>query len=328
MTKEYGQLFFSRCGIPNTLKEMVIRNFLFHRVNEEKDVIWPPMRPSLFLSIIKQLTKKFTVVSLEQYLNNPPAFQTKRRLATISFDDGYKDNIEFAAPILKKFNCPASFYVVSGCIDNNIPTWTYILDNIFQKTSQKDINLHYIFVPAKFKNIPLQLITPADQLIKDIKIWLKKISNQQRQLILKEISEQCNDVPLPVNKMMSWSDIRQLDQDGFIIGSHSHTHPLLASLQVEEEISAELKVSSQKIKQEIGKRPQTISYPVGNYDERVVRLSKEAGYQYGLAVGQQFFRTDKDDDFKIPRAELHQEAAWKVQMRISGIYSLAKRIWP
>ncbi len=307
---------------------MVIRNFLFHRVHEEKDAIWPPMKPSLFFSIIKQLTKKFTVVSLEQYLNDPGSFQTRRRLATVSFDDGYKDNIEFAAPILKKFNCPASFYVVSGCIENNIPTWTYILDNIFQKTKQAGIDLHYDFVPEKFKNISLELITPGNQIIKDIKIWLKKISNQQRLLILREISEQCNDVPLPVNKMMSWNDVRELDLDGFVIGSHSHTHPLLASLEQEEEISAELKVSAQLIKQETGKWPQTISYPVGNYDERVVRLSKETGYKYGLAVGQQFFKTGKDDHFKIPRAELHQEPGWKVQMRISGIYSLAKRIWP
>ena len=306
---------------------MVIRNFLFHRVNEEKDVIWPPMKPLLFHRIIKQLTKKFTVVSLEHYLNDPGSFQTRRRLATICFDDGYKDNIEFAAPILKKFNCPASFYVVSGCIDNNIPTWTYILDNVFQNTKQKTIDLPYDFVPEKFKNIPLQLITPEDQVIKDIKIWLKKISNQQRLLILKEISEQCDDVPFPVNKMMSWNDIRQLAGDEFIIGSHSHTHPLLASLDREEEILAELNVSALKIKQETGKWPQTISYPVGSYDERVIRLSKETGYQYGLAVGQQFFKTDKDDKFKIPRAELHQEPAWKVQMRIRGIYSLAKRIW-
>ncbi len=307
---------------------MVIRNFLFHRVNDEKDVIWPPMKPALFFSIIKQLTKNFTVVSLEHYLNEPGSFPNRRRLATISFDDGYKDNIEFAAPILKKFNCPASFYVVSGCIDNNIPTWTYIMDNVFQKTKKKGIDLQYDFVPEKFKNVPLQFITPDNQIIKDIKIWLKGISNQQRLLILQEISEQCDDVPLPANKMMSWNDIRQLDQEGFIIGSHSHTHPLLASLEGEEEISAELKVSAQKIKQETGKWPQTISYPVGSYDERVVRLSKETGYQYGLAVGQTFYNTDKDSRFEIPRAELHQEPAWKVQMRISGMYSLVKRIWP
>jgi peptidoglycan/xylan/chitin deacetylase (PgdA/CDA1 family) len=127
--------------------------------------------------------------------------------------------------------------------------------------------------------------------------------------------------------MMSWNDIRQLESNGFIIGSHSHTHPMLASLQNESEISDELKISAQRIQQELGRIPQTISYPIGSYDERVVSLSAMAGYQYGLAVKQQFFKPGKDDVFKIPRVELYQERWWKVKMRMNGIYSRVKNIW-
>jgi peptidoglycan/xylan/chitin deacetylase (PgdA/CDA1 family) len=103
---------------------------------------------------------------------------------------------------------------------------------------------------------------------------------------------------------------------------------MLASLQNESEIYEELKTSAQKIKQETGKFPKTISYPIGSFDERVVRLSGKAGYQYGLAVKQQFFNSAKDDAFRIPRVELYQEPWWKVQMRIHGIYSRIKKIWP
>ncbi|MBK7956947.1 MAG: polysaccharide deacetylase family protein [Bacteroidetes bacterium] len=35
------------------------------------------------------------------------------------FDDGYLDNLEYAAPILAKYKVPASFYVVTDCIDQN-----------------------------------------------------------------------------------------------------------------------------------------------------------------------------------------------------------------
>jgi peptidoglycan/xylan/chitin deacetylase (PgdA/CDA1 family) len=135
-------------------------------------------------------------------------------------------------------------------------------------------------------------------------------------------------VPLPENKMMNWKDVRRLDSNGFIIGSHSHTHPMLASLQNESEISDELKISAQRIQQEVGKFPLTISYPIGSFDERVVGLAKKEGYQYGLAVKQQFFKHGKDDVFKIPRVELYQEPWWKVQMRMSGVYSRLKKIWP
>ena len=110
---------------------MLLKNYLFHRVSDERDLQWPPMKPFMFESIIRQLVKKNKVVLLEDILLNPEAFsKNSNQYVTISFDDGYKDNIDFAAPILKKNNCPASFYIVTNSIDTNTPTWTYLVDFI------------------------------------------------------------------------------------------------------------------------------------------------------------------------------------------------------
>ena len=307
---------------------MKIRNFLFHRVSDEEDAMWPPMKPSLFSRIISYLTQHFTIVPLEHWLDDPAKFQTKRKIATVSFDDGYKDNIEMAVPILDKYKCPASFYVVTDCIDKNIPTWTYIIDNVFWKTKKQHIELNFDFVPEKFKYLQLKINNHPNPEIKEVKPWLKKLPNTQRLLIMQSILSQCDDEPVPQNMMMSWDDIRRLDSYGFIIGSHSHTHPMLESLPHESEISDELKVSAQRIQQEVGKFPLTISYPIGSFDERVVGLSEKAGYRYGLAVQQQFFKPGKDAVFKIPRVELFQEPWWKVQIRMNGVYSRVKKIWP
>src|SRR5438045_4375919 len=111
---------------------MIVRNFLFHRVSDKSDVLWPPMHPILFEKIIKFLTYNYEVGLLEDLLENPLAFQNKKSIATVLFDDGYKDNLEVAAPILLRYKCPASFYVVTDCIDKGIPTWTYITDHFFQ----------------------------------------------------------------------------------------------------------------------------------------------------------------------------------------------------
>src|SRR5687767_9198859 len=102
---------------------MLVKNFLFHRVSEEKDELWPPMTPALFDRIIQLLTKKYRVVGLEDFQEGLSTDGKGRKLATVLFDDGYKDNIEYAAPILKKYHCHASFYIVTNCIDKNIPTW-------------------------------------------------------------------------------------------------------------------------------------------------------------------------------------------------------------
>ena len=300
-----------------------IRNFLFHRVSNEADAMWPPMKPELFERIIATLTKNYTVVPLEHYLDDAGAFASRKKIATVLFDDGYKDNLEIAAPILSKYKCPASFYVVTDCIDRNIPTWTYILDDRFSKTRKEKIELDFDFVPQKFKVVVLN-DTGTNK--KEIKPWLKKLSNRQRQLVLENILQQCDDVSLPQNRMMNWGEVKQLANEGFIIGSHSHTHPMLASLQNENEIKEELTVSGEKIKTELGFFPATISYPIGSFDERVTKLAKETGYKYGLAVEQQFYQSSKNDLYKIPRVELYQEPWWKVQMRMKGIYSAIKNI--
>ncbi|MBL0272551.1 MAG: polysaccharide deacetylase family protein [Chitinophagaceae bacterium] len=277
------------------------------------------MKPALFSRIIEYLVRKYTVVPLEHFLESPSSFKSAKELATVLFDDGYKDNIEFAVPILQKNQCSASFYIVTDCIDKNIPTWTYLIDNVLQTTRKKKIELEYDFVPEKLKSIQLQVSQGYGALAKEIKPWMKKLSNTNRLKIAESILSQCNDVQLPKNKMMNWDDIRQMGTDGFIIGSHSHTHPMLASLEDEKEIVDELRISALRIKQETGKIPLTISYPIGSFDERITRLAKPEGYKYGLAVEQRFYNYPSDN-MAIPRVELYQEPWWKVQLHLKGNY--------
>ncbi len=304
---------------------MVIKNFLFHRVSDEVDSLWPPMKPALFARIIEYLARHYQVVPLEHYLNDPGAFTHRKKLVTVLFDDGYKDNIEFAAPILQQYNCPASFYVVTDCIDKNIPTWTYLIDNAFQQTHKELVELNMAFVPEHLKEVYLKEGNGRNA--KQVKPWMKSLPNAHRLKVVNEILLQCDDVPMPYNKMMNWSDVKQLSNDGFIIGSHSHTHPMLASLADRAEIAEELSISFQKVNTAINIQPLSISYPIGSFDERVIAIAKEKGYTYGLAVEQRFYDNAKEDLFAIPRVELYQEPWWKIRARISGVYNNLKRIW-
>jgi hypothetical protein len=141
----------------------------------------------------------------------------------------------------------------------------------FPKQKEK-IELDFDFVPEKYKVVTLG---NSNENKKEIKPWLKKLSNTQRQLVLERILQQCDDAALPQNKMMNWKEVKQLTDNGFIIGSHSHTHPMLASLQNENEIADELKISRNKINSALGFYPASISYPIGSFDERVTKLAKK-----------------------------------------------------
>lgn len=304
---------------------MELRNFLFHRVSSDKDELWPPMQPSLFEKVIASLMRRYDVVNLEDYLLHPSSFQkNKKPIATIVFDDGYKDNIELAAPILQMHRCPASFYVVTDCINRNIPTWTYIVDYCLQYTRKDFIELDAEYVPAALKKISLHNRQAPE--VRQLKPWMKSQSNARRKAVMDAIVDQCGDVILP-RVMMDWKDVKQLQDAGFVIGSHSHTHPMLARLENENEIEEELSISANEMEKHLGIRPTTISYPIGSYDDRVVAWAKKTGYAFGLAVEQRFYNTGIHDVYAIPRVELYQEPWWKVNMRINGAYGRLRQLW-
>lgn len=47
---------------------MKIKNFLFHRVNPERDLMWDPMDPKLFEQSIRYLKKNYQIVLLEEFI--------------------------------------------------------------------------------------------------------------------------------------------------------------------------------------------------------------------------------------------------------------------
>jgi peptidoglycan/xylan/chitin deacetylase (PgdA/CDA1 family) len=303
---------------------MVIRNFLFHRVSDEPDRLWPPTSVSLFKSIISYLTRRYHVINLEDYLLSGETPKSRKKIAAISFDDGYKDNIKYAVPILAQYKCPASFYVSTICIDNNVPTWTYVLDFLFQNTKKTNISLERDFVPPQFRKNEFASESARLDFVARLKPWMKGLSNNNRKLLLADIQTSITDVEPPASRMMNWNDLRQMKADKFMIGSHTVSHPLLANIEDDDELVYELKESGERIRSELGEFPFTISYPVGSYNKKVMEQSREIGYRFGLAVGERFYDTGKDDLFSIPRVELGNESLLRCNSRPSGVYTTLK----
>ncbi len=273
------------------------------------------MDPVLFEKCIQHISKKYKVVLLEELLEDKN-LMLQKNLATILFDDGYLDNLEYAAPILQKYNCKASFYVVTDCIEKNIPSWTHILEHNFLNTRQTNFRLNFEFLPAEFK---IEQLTTKEKRIafaKKLKPVLKKLSHQNREQVLAQINLVCKDVKLP-KIMMNWDQVRELKQAGHYIGSHTVSHFMLGTMSNDNDIYEELYNSAKTIEKNLGYFPKTISYPVGSYNQQTIEQSKKAGYVYGLAVKQDLYNPKNDSLFEIPRIELYNESWLKTRLRIS-----------
>lgn len=298
---------------------------LFHRVNPVRDVLWDPMDPELFEKIMSFVSRNYEVVSLgDLCLQNK---LTSKPPLAITFDDGFRDYVDYALPVLEKYNFHSTMYVVTDCVRDNIPTWTYVMDYVFFHTSK--LELPYFDYGTDCKQFAVyKWQTKQEQIdyCRKFKQSLKNVENERRKAIIKSFRNGFDDVEIPGDLMMSWDELRSVKKELVSIGSHTISHPPLATIKNEEELEAEIKVSGQIIERELGYFPNSISYPVGSYCDKVKIVSKNAGYEIGLAVDQKLYNPGKQDLFSVPRIELYNDSFFRSKMKIYGIESALKSI--
>src|SRR5207248_3409940 len=91
----------------------------------------------LFRHQMDTLARHYNPVNLDDVLL---FVEGKKRLphraVVVTFDDGYADNVEFAAPILKQVGVPATFYATVDCLDRATSRWDTRLRFAFQPTEK------------------------------------------------------------------------------------------------------------------------------------------------------------------------------------------------
>ncbi|MGZ5438009.1 MAG: polysaccharide deacetylase family protein [Pyrinomonadaceae bacterium] len=71
--------------------------------------------PERFEDQLRWLSRRRRVVSLEETLIRSP----KDSVVAITFDDGYRDNLTIALPLLEKYSLPMTLFVVAGFVDSD-----------------------------------------------------------------------------------------------------------------------------------------------------------------------------------------------------------------
>lgn len=284
------------------------------------------MHPAKLEQLCRYWIRRYSPVLLEDYLEQFPTVRTPKPPMAVVFDDGYSDFAEFGWPILQKYGIPASMYVVTDSVDTGTPIWTLELDALL-----KEMPLNVVFLENetwldgetwKFSNESERQRQGAK-----LKHKLKTVSSEIREIVLSKLKTFSNH-KTPQNLYLNWDQLMVLGQQGVRIGSHTKSHPPLATLSLDAQ-KAELSVSKERIERMLGISPQTISYPVGSYNQDTLQLAPQAGYRFGLAVEHRSFNPRTANWFAIPRLELYNEPHWKSVLRfqgvISGIKSLLKK---
>ena len=195
----------------------------------------------------------------------------------VTFDDGFENNYSVAAPILKDLNVPATFYVTTDFIENNHMSWTDRLEYCLEVVSEGQLSFFWDQNMHVFKNREDKI-----SLLEHLRSRVKQDPTIDLSNLVSDIFLQCgldeitqSDDPLDLK--MSWKQISELNNDeNFIIGGHTHSHPILSFLN-DSEIEKEIKTSVCLLDKKAGIKSSHYAYPEGLeycYSDEVIKVLK------------------------------------------------------
>ena len=244
--------------------------------------------PEVFDAQLKVLRRYFNVVGIEElcahYTN---AEKLPPNAAVVTFDDGYLDNLEVAAPILKDNGMRGVFFIATAYIEERRVYWwdriNYLLHHA--EPGHRRVELTY---PAR---ITLDLDNDRAGALGTLLQLLKIQFDLDVERVLDDLAtglgvawDRDLERKLTDGFVMTWDQVRALRKMGMDVESHTRSHRALQTVPLAE-LASEVSGAKEDLERELGEDVRAISYPIGRSIAKLAPIKqalRDAGYQIGF----------------------------------------------
>ena len=200
-------------------------------------------------------------VSFQDAVQRIRSGDTASRFAAFTIDDGYRDNLEQALPIFKKYDCPFTVFVATKIVDGTALLWWLALEKIVAENTQ-------VCMRIAGGDRSFDTTTAGEKLsaYEEIYWYLRDVGeDEQRRKILNLCSRYgVNLEHLCRSQALNWSQLRELADDPLVtIGAHTLNHAALAKLP-EDAAEREITQSRKRLEEELGREVDYFCYPYGD----------------------------------------------------------------
>jgi peptidoglycan/xylan/chitin deacetylase (PgdA/CDA1 family) len=274
-----------------------------------------------FADHIRFLKSRFDIVPLsEAKIRRRPGDRVR---VAMTFDDGFRNNFEVAAPILKEYNVPATFFVCKRPAEPGKYLWFVYLQMLEKRfrhasfsfrgelvdmsTSMRSHSIRKL--QQKLLNLkphPQAMYTAIERELPPLNEFVSR----------DELNDRCAG--------MSTDELHELAaSELFSVEAHTCDHPLLTRCTRKEK-NHQLNCCVDFIEQVCGTKCSAVAYPSGDYDDETLKLVIKRGLAIGYAVDA---RLHMRADLEVPRigiyssstAKLGFKAVWGGRLRSWGV---------
>jgi peptidoglycan/xylan/chitin deacetylase (PgdA/CDA1 family) len=282
----------------------------YHKISPDQHPFFPPVHPDTFEKHMEFLKTCYKVMGLQELVSRAAQGEVPERAVAITFDDGYRDNYEYAFPILKKYQFPATIFVATGAIDTGELIWHDRAFDAFRFATATHARL-------KDKDLPELRLETAEAREKSLQSTLvraKMLYGEKRRHFIDDLESKLRP-NLPADRhdrMLTWNQVREMHLAGIEFGSHTVSHTILSCMP-KSEMKRELKDSRNALSERLGASVTTFAYPNGkraDFNDEAKVVLRECGYSCAVTCCPGFNHASSD------AFELKRGLPWQKEINV------------
>jgi len=250
----------------------------YHRVLAQADPFLPEYPTQAeFAAQLKAAQRFLRFVPLVEGWEAVRSASTREHLATVTFDDGYRDNLDVALPVLEALQIPATLFLATAYTAGQ-PFFVDRVTESIARTTEQTLRGADIGLP----NLELSRVEQRRHATNTILELLKYRAPADRDALALEIQRRLKLSAIP-RLMMNENEVREAHERGMRIAAHMHRHAIMTTVS-EEENRRDLAENVHVIESITGVRPHAFAYPNGRSGSDFTALHRELVMEHGFDV--------------------------------------------
>jgi peptidoglycan/xylan/chitin deacetylase (PgdA/CDA1 family) len=287
--------------------------FMLHHVRPRRETEFQPnhhleITPEFLRATLAHLRARgIDIITIDEMHQRLMRRDFSRRFACFTFDDGYRDNRDYALPVMREFDAPFTAYIASDFAEGAGRLWWVALEMAVARAES---------IEAEIGGVAVRLdagTNDAKQAAFDrLHDWMRALPGEHD--IRREISALCLRHGVDENAIcrdlcLSWDELKPFADDPLIaIGAHTITHCNLAK-QSEAVATHEMAISRARIETALQCPVQHLAYPYGDKiaaGTREFALAQAAGFKTAVTTRPgMIFPGSADHLTALPRVSLN-----------------------